>query len=132
MVFAGINFIAVIVAAAVGFVAGSVWYGAFGTAWRAALGQTEPFKPRPGPFVTAILAQLLMAYMLAGVLGLFGDLNLQNGIVGGAFIWLGFVATTIAVNDSFQGAKVSLTLIDAGHWLVVLVLMGGVIGLFGA
>lgn len=132
MVFAGINYIAVIVAAIVGFAAGSVWYSAFGAAWRAALGQTEAFKPRPGPFITAILAQLLMAYMLAGVLGHLGDVTLQNGIVGGAFIWLGFVATTIAVNDSFQGANVSLTLIDAGHWLVVLVLMGGVIGLFGA
>jgi hypothetical protein len=78
------------------------------------------------------IAQLLMAYMLAGVLGHLGDVNIQNGIVGAAFIWLGFVATTIAVNDSFQGAKVTLTLIDAGHWLVVLVLMGFVIGIFGA
>lgn len=133
MIFAGINYLAVVIAAAVGFGAGAVWYRAFGTAWMAALGRTSTdFQPKPGPFIVAGVAQLLMAYMLAGVLGHLGDVNLQNGIIGAAFIWLGFVATTIAVSDSFQGSKVTLTLIDAGHWLVVLVLMGAVIGMFGS
>jgi len=134
MRFAGINYLAVVVAALVGFAAGGVWYRVFGTVWMAALGRRpEDIKPTPGPFIVAFLAQLVMAYVLAGLIGhLGGAVNVQNSIVSAAFIWLGFVATTIAVNDSFQGAKPSLTLIDAGHWLVVLALMGFVIGLFGA
>lgn len=132
MVFAGINYLAVVIAAAIGFAAGAVWYRAFGAAWRAALGRKTPgFQLKPGPFIVAALAQLLMAYILAGALGHLGEVTVQNGIIGAAFIWLGFVATTIAVSDSFQGSKVTLTLIDAGHWLVVLVLMGATIGVFG-
>ncbi|MEJ8574867.1 DUF1761 domain-containing protein [Microbaculum marinum] len=133
MVFAGINYLAVVIAAVVGLAAGAIWYRAFGTVWMAALGRTRAdVTPKPGPYVVAGIAQLLMAYMLAGVLGHLGEVNVQNGIVGAAFIWLGFVATSIAVNDSFQGARVTLTLIDAGHWLVVLTLMGAVLGAFGA
>jgi len=132
MIFAGINYLAVVIAAVVGFVASAVWYKAFGTAWMMAQGRAPgDMAPKPGPFVVAGVAQLLMAFMLAGVLGHLGEINVQNGIIGAAFIWLGFVATTIAVNDSFQGAKVTLTLIDAAHWLVVLALMGAVLGTFG-
>jgi hypothetical protein len=34
----------------------------------------------------------------------------------------------MTVNHAFQGAKRSLTLIDGGHWLGVLVLQGAVLG----
>jgi hypothetical protein len=46
-------------------------------------------------------------------------------------VWLGFVATTLVVNNTFQGAKRSLTYIDSGHWLGVLLLQGAIIGLLG-
>jgi hypothetical protein len=132
MAFTGINYLAVVIAAVVGFVASAVWYKAFGTLWLMAQDRAPgDITPKPGPFVVAGVAQLLMSYMLAGLLAHLGDINVENGIIGAAFLWLGFVATTIAVNDSFQGSKVTLTLIDAGHWLVVLMLMGAVIGVFG-
>ena len=37
----------------------------------------------------------------------------------------------MVVNHGFQGAKASLTLIDSGHWLGVLLVQGLVIELFG-
>ncbi len=55
----------------------------------------------------------------------------SNGIVTGFFIWLGFVATTLAVNHRYWGFGWGLTIIDAAHWLLVLVAMGAVIGWFG-
>jgi len=132
MAFAGMNYAAVIVAAIVGFLAGAVWYGLLGKQWLAALGKRKgDMKPSPGPFITAAVALLVMAYVLAGAIGHLGEVNLRIGVISGAILWAGFVATTVAVNNAFQGAKVTLTLIDAGHWLVVLVLMGGVIGAFG-
>ncbi len=74
-----------------------------------------------------------MAWMLAGVIGHLGpgEVNLHNGVISAAFVWFGFVITTLAVNNAFQGAKRSLTLIDGGHWLGVLLLQGAVIGLMG-
>jgi Protein of unknown function (DUF1761) len=80
--------------------------------------------------VLAFVADLIMAWMLAGVLGHLGpgQVTLRNGIISGAFLWFGFVLTTMAVNNAFAGRKHTLTAIDAGHWLAVLVVMGAVVG----
>lgn len=126
----GLDHFAAILAAIVGFAATIIWYRAFGTMLMAALGLTaEQLRHRPATYVVTALAQLVMAYVLTAVIGQLAAFNMQNGIVVAAFLWLGFVATAIAVSDSFAGARLSLTMIDAGHWLVVMVLMGAVIGL---
>ena len=41
------------------------------------------------------------------------------------------IITTMGVNHAFSGANPKLTLIDGGHWLAVLIVMGAVIGAFG-
>ncbi len=139
MAFAGMNVLAILVAAIAGFVFGAVWYGALGKHWMAALGKTEADikgpsgKVSPLPFILAAIAQLIMAWVLAGIIGHLGpgQVTLRNGVISALFVWLGFVATTLVVNHGFSGAKRSLTLIDGGHWLGVLVIMGAVIGWFG-
>ncbi|MGH1350314.1 MAG: DUF1761 domain-containing protein [Methyloligellaceae bacterium] len=134
MVFAGINYLAVLVAAIAGFAIGSVWYMILGNAWMNALGKTrEELKPTPGPFIAAFLMQLLMAYILAGAMGHLGEntVTVKNGVISAAFCWAGFVLTTMFVNHRFQGSPLMLTVIDAGHWLFVLLGMGIIIGLFG-
>ncbi|MCG8354008.1 MAG: DUF1761 domain-containing protein [Kiloniellales bacterium] len=132
MAFAGISYLAVLVAAVAGFVFGSVWYGVLGKRWQAALGMTEPFKPNPVVFGITFVCQLFMAWMLAGVIGHLGEISLGRSLLSAAFVWAGFVLTTMMINHRFQGATWSLTLIDGGHWLGVLLVMGLVIGLFGA
>src|SRR5690606_36549743 len=115
----GLDHFAAILAAIVGFAATIIWYRAFGTMLMAALGLTaEQLRHRPATYVVTALAQLVMAYVLTAVIGQLAAFNMQNGIVVDAFLWLGFVATAIAVSDSFAGARLSLTMIDAGHWLV--------------
>jgi hypothetical protein len=138
MAFAGINYLAVLVAAVASWLAGAAWYGALGQAWLGALGKTKEElmgpsgRPSPLPFVVSFLAELVMAWALAGIIGHVGQVTLANGIISGFFAWLGFVATTILVNHRFAGASLKLTAIDGGHWLIVLLVQGAVIGLFGA
>ena len=98
----------------------------------AALGMTERPKPSPLPYVTALAAQLVLAWTLAGLLGHLGEITLGRALTAAALIWFGFVLSTMMVNHRFQGARWSLSLIDGGHWLGVLLVMGLVIGLFGA
>jgi len=132
MEFAGTNYLAVVVAAAAGFITGGFWYGVLGNAWAQAQGKTkDDFKPSPKPFIIAIISQLVMAYVLSGLIGHLGDVTLTRGIISSLFVWAGFVITTLATNHAFQHAKPSLTLIDGGHWLAVLLVMGAVIGAFG-
>ena len=83
------------------------------------------------PFVISIVALFIMAWILAGLMGHLGDVTVRGGLISGAFVWLGFVITTMGVNHAFGGAKPMLTLIDGGHWLAVLLVQGAVIGAFG-
>jgi Protein of unknown function (DUF1761) len=139
MHFAGLSLFAIVLAAVVSFMFGWLWYGIlFPKQWMAAAGKTEADLkaqggPTPTPFVISFVALLVMAWVLAAVIGHLGTgaITLRSGVIAGALMWLGFVATTLAVNHTFQGAKPILTLLDGGHWLGVLVLQGAVIGWLG-
>jgi hypothetical protein len=139
MHFAGLSLFAIVLAAVVSFMFGWLWYGIlFPKQWMAAAGKTEADLraqggPTPTPFVISFVALLVMAWVLAGVIGHLGTgaITLRSGVIAGALMWLGFVATTLAVNHTFQGAKPILTLLDGGHWLGVLLLQGAVIGWLG-
>jgi hypothetical protein len=130
------NYLAIVIAAVAAWLAGAGWYMALGRTWTAALG-TEKMTlagQRPAaflPYVYAFIAELLMAWILAGLLGHIGALTVRGGIISAAFCWLGFVMTTMAVNNIFAGRDARLLLIDGGHWLLVLVLMGAIIGGMG-
>ena len=65
-------------------------------------------------------------------MGHLSDITVRGGMISALFVWLGFVLTTIGTNQAFQGDKPVVTAIDAGHWLAVLVVMGAIIGAFGA
>jgi hypothetical protein len=130
------NYLAIVIAAVAAWLAGAGWYMALGRTWTAALG-TEKMTPagqRPAaflPYVYAFIAELLMAWILAGLLGHIGALTVRGGIISAAFCWLGFVMPTMVVNNIFAGRDARLLLIDGGHWLLVLVLMGAIIGGMG-
>ena len=138
MSFAGVNYLAIVVAAVVAWLAGAGWYTSLGKVWTAAIGMTpeqaQQAKSRPGahlPFLYTFIAQLVMAWVLAGVLGHIGALTLRAGVISGAFCWLGFVITTLVVSYTFAMRDWRLLLIDGGYWLLALVLMGGIIGAWG-
>jgi hypothetical protein len=135
-----LNFWPILAATAASFAFGGVWYSALSKPWLAALGRNEADlkatgRPMPLLFALSIVGQLIMAWVLTGLLihltkaGI--PANLRTGLITGAFCWLGFVATTLATNHGYQGNKWSLTLIDGAHWLGVLVIQGALLGWFG-
>lgn len=133
MAFAGINYIAVLAAAAAGFVFGAIYYTTLGKQWMAAarLNPDDINRSDPVPYIVAAVAQLVLAYMLAGMVGHLGDASLKGALITAFFLWLGFIATTMAVNHRFQGANASLTVIDCGHWLGVMMVMAVVLSTIG-
>lgn len=58
-------------------------------------------------------------------------MDYPGGIISALLLWSGFVLTTVTVNQSFQGRPGSVIAIDASHWLVVMVAIGGILGAFG-
>ncbi len=136
MNFAGMNIVAIGLAAVAGFAFGAVYYMSLSRQWLAAVGKTKEEiagKRSIAPFVTSFVALLVMAWVLAGTLGHLGpgQVTLKNGIISALFVWVGFVATTVAVNNAFGGRKPMLSVIDGIHWLGVLVIQGAIIGALG-
>jgi len=82
-----------------------------------------------------------IVFGLAGLAVIFNPQTLnwddRNALFGSglilvaAFCWAGFVITTMVVNNGFAGRDARLLLIDGGHWLIVLLLMGAIIGGMG-
>lgn len=138
MTFAGINHLAVLIAAIVSWIFGSAWYGVLGSQWAEALGKTKEQlmpggRPATAMMVVSFVAQLVMAEMLAGLIGHLGagQVTMRNAVISALFVWFGFVLTVLVTNNGFQGAKRALTVIDGGHWLGVMVLQALVLGWFG-
>ena len=123
MAFAGMNYVAIVAAAIAGWVIGTALHWPF----------TRQRPKKAQALVLAFTACLIMAWMLAGVLGHLGpgQVTLRNGVISAGFLWFGFVLTTTVVNNAFAGRAWGLTAIDVGHWLVVLLAMGAIIGAIG-
>jgi hypothetical protein len=77
-----INFVAVLAAGIAGWLVGAVWYGALGKVWMAAAGIECPDGKRPmpiGPMIVAFVAQIIIALMLAGLMGHMGPRDHSPG-----------------------------------------------------
>ena len=136
MTFAGMNYLAVLIAAIAAFGWGAGYYMTLSKQWLAAVGMTKEQMQAnytPTPFIISFVALLVMAWVLAGTLAHLGpgQVTLKNGIISGLFLWLGFVVTTVFVNNAYPGRKYSLSVIDSIHWLGVVVIQGAAIGAMG-
>ena len=136
MILGSVNWLAIVVATIASMALGFGWYMALGTQWMAALGKTREQIMGQGnqaaPFIIAAAMQLVMAYFLALLTPkVMGATTLVDGLAMGFWLWLGFVITSMIINHRYQGAKWSLTIIDGGYLLGVLLVQGIVIGLFG-
>jgi hypothetical protein len=142
MAFLTVNWLSIVVAAVVSWVFGAMYYGALGQQWVAAQGKTmEQFRTEQAakvgklsaqtPFILALIAQLVMAWALYGILAHMKLFTLRAGIISGLLIWFGFVLTTLAVNYSFSGRKPMLIAIDGGYWLGVMAIIGAIVGWMG-
>ena len=145
MTFAGMNYLAILAAAIAAWIFGAVFYSVLSKPWLTAVGITiDEMKRRQAeggsklksvaPFILSFIAEVIMAWVLAGVLGHLGpgQVTVRNGIISALFLWFGFVLTTIATNNAYPGRKPMLTVIDSAHWLGVMLIMGAIIGAFGS
>jgi hypothetical protein len=128
-----VNYLAVLIAGLAGYGFGAIYYTSLSAAWLDAVGKKkEEIGTSKVPFAVAAVANFVMAAMLAGLMAHVGPITIRAGIVAAGLCWLGFVLTTVAVNNAFTGRKPKLTIIDGIHWLGVLVIQGAIIGAFGA
>jgi hypothetical protein len=137
-----VNYLAVLLAALSSMVVGSLWYmpAAFGNIWMKLTGVTSMGKDKGMSMATTVwmygsvfLASLVTAYVLAHVTFLshrfFGNSLLQDALSTGFWLWLGFTAMRMFTHDTFEGRRKKLTLLNAAHELVTVLVMAFIIGL---
>lgn len=136
----GASLITILTATVASWLFGALWYGTLSKAWMAASGLTEEQirgssgKPSPLPYIISLVLEFLMAYMLAVLLlhtAPDRDFSLGGALFAAFMIWLGFVFTTLTINHRYSLQPWSLTVIDGGHWLGVLLIQAAVMALMG-
>jgi uncharacterized protein DUF1761 len=126
-----INYVAVLVVAIIPMFIGALWYSPalFARGWLKAVGRTEDeLGGMKLGYVISAIGALLMSYALARI-DRWAEVNdLWNGGLVGLLVWLGFVATVLAVTTYFSGRPAKLWFINAGYQLVSLVVVGAIHG----
>lgn len=119
---------AMLVAAAAGFGIGAVWYGIFSEPWRKAVGGSrEALRPSVGTYILAVIANLLIAFVLGNTMRMFEISGAIFGLIFGFLLWLGFTIPVLALNNAFAGRSTSLTVIDGGHAMLNICLQGAIL-----
>ena len=116
------------------FMAGGLWYGPlFGKAWQAEHAMTNEQWARankPLLFVISIVCEGVAALALSHVLAhIPHTFAITMMIAFGAAV--GFVLPALVMNYSFALKSWKLIAIDAGHWLMVFLVIGLVFAAFG-
>jgi hypothetical protein len=125
--------IAILAAAVAGWIFGAVWYGVLSKPYQQALGlNPDDCKDRKmplAPMVVAFLSALVMSAVLYQLLRNLGVLGVWPSAIAGFTIGVGFLLTSVLVNNMFQQKSFALTVIDGGHWVLAVVLEAIVISL---
>jgi hypothetical protein len=128
------NYWAILVSAIACFLFQAVWYWVFMNPWLAAIGRTMEWLESPANFHpvleygTAFLSAVLIATTISCVTQLTGPQTALRGMRVGILLWLGFVLTTYATESVFEAKPWSLLAINAGFWLLGMILMGAIVG----
>ena len=124
-----LNYWAILATAAFSMILGTIWYAmpVFGKAWMRLAGlKPEDTKDGGKAIAVMIVGALVQAYVFAHVIDAFQGDTFMEGITGGFFMWLGFVAIVTLNEVTFNKRPFKLWLIIAGYQFVNL-LIGGVI-----
>ena len=128
---AGLNWLAIVLAAVSAFMLGGIWYGPlFKNAWCREAG-VDPDKPNGHPaavFGGAFVLSLIAAAVFAVFLGARPQLHFAVG--AGFAAGLCWVAASFGINYLFAGRSLKLWLIDGGYHTLQFTLYGLILGLW--
>ena len=128
-----LNWVAILVAAIASFIFEALWFSVFLNEWLAGIGRTHEWLMSSGmspalQYGVAILCAVIAAAVLSLCIQASGEHSARRGVLVGVIVWLGFVATSWATEYIFEVRTIQIYAINAGFWLLDLVLMGVIVG----
>ena len=138
-----VNYLAILASAVAAMVLGFLWYGPlFGKIWSELMGwgvmtpekMAEMQKKARPAYAISFVGALAMAYVLAHAL-IFASAYLNSsgvtaGLAAGFWNWLGFIAPVTVGVVLWDGKPWKLWFINAGYYLVQLLMMGTILALW--
>jgi hypothetical protein len=129
-----LNWWAILVAAIIRMIVGSIWFSQIGfmRPWQrlSGIGEAEVKASFGRAIAIDAVMSLIMAFILFHAVVYAGATSLWAGAAVGFLTWLGFVFTIFVGLWAYERKPVGLVSITAGFNLVALVLMGALIGVW--
>lgn len=128
-----LNWLAIVVAGVVNMAIGAGWYGFFAEPWMEGNGFTRAQIEADAdniPYIFAVANSLVMPFVLANVMRWAGVSGLVNGLLMGLLMWAGFTALTFASNHAFESRGFKMWGINAGMYMVGLMVIGAILGVW--
>jgi len=128
-----LNYPAILVAAIANFLLEAGWYTYFMQGWLSGISRSMEWLTSQGvnpafQYGTALVSAAVMATAISCVTQLTGPQTALRGMKVGALLWLGFELTAYSTEYVFEVRPWSLLGINAGFWLVGMVIMGAIVG----
>src|SRR5580698_8840834 len=130
-----LNWVAILVAAIASFLFEALWFSVFMSQWLAGIGRTMEWLTSSGmspaiQYGVAILCSVTTATVLTICIQASGEQTALRGIICGAVIWFGFVATSWAKEYIFEVRTMQIFAINAGYSIFDLMLIGAIVGVW--
>ncbi|HKB88336.1 MAG TPA: DUF1761 domain-containing protein [Patescibacteria group bacterium] len=136
-----VNYLAILVAALLSMVLGSLWYGPiFGKPWMKMMGMSkESMKGMKSGDMAKLygiqfIGSLFMAFILAHALvfasSYLHESGISAGLQTGFWNWLGFIAPITLGSVLWEGKSWKLWLLNNGYYLTLLCMMGVLLALW--
>jgi Protein of unknown function (DUF1761) len=124
------NYLAVVVAAVAAFVASAVWYTLFANAM-VILSNTSSAESGTSiwTMLFVIAQSLVVAFMVAYFVSHLGITTFAGAAGIGALVWI-FPAAILLGSVVHEGVPLALAAIHAGDWLVKLLLIAAIVGVW--
>jgi len=125
------NHLAVLVVSLIQWIVGALWYSLlFAKPWMALTNHTPGERPKGAvvAMISSFIGGLIMNFMLIHLI-VWGFANtMQRGAFVGFICWLGFIAVPLYSEKVYERRPTNLFLINAGYWLVSLLISGTILG----
>ncbi len=133
-----VNYVAVIVAAIASFIIGAAWYSPllFVKPWLRSRGKDPAVVMQSGMqmpmgrMLAEFASTLVVAYILAHFSVLMGVTTWDGALQLAVWLWLGFQATLLLGSVLWEDMTWQHYAISAGRWLVSMVVMSLILGLW--
>lgn len=132
-----VNYMGVAIATLAAYAVGAVWHSpiGFGNYWMKLMGLSKDHMDKmpltaAQAMATGFVVMLVQAFVLAHFVELLGIMNWQAAATLGFWVWLGFLAPTLANGWLWEGKSLKLFAFNAAYAFISIQVMAIILGVW--